>query len=406
MSYRKKAFFGIGYLTLLNIFSQFFGLFKLFVIARILAPSDFGIFAIVTAIITTFETLTETGFNYAAIQMNVSIKKIARTLLMVNIARGSLLCLITIVTAPILSYFFKNSDLLMLLLLSSVIPLLRGFINPLTISFQKELEFNKVFLTQFIPIVVTVISSIYFVIYIHSALALLLGLIAGTISEVVSSYFLAEISFKEPIAKIHIKNLFSYGKWITAGGLLTYLSTQIDNLFIGRFFGVGVLGLYDFAFKTANLAFTQITDIVSRVAFPLYVKRKNDKNHLRNLFFQNVIGVSIPAFVIMIPLLLFPKEILQLLFGPKWIAAALPLQILSIYGFFRAAIGPGGPLFLSIGKPDVLTKINTLNFILVIIFLYPFAKMFGVNGVAWSMTLSYLIITPIYIYFSVKYFKN
>jgi O-antigen/teichoic acid export membrane protein len=166
------------------------------------------------------------------------------------------------------------------------------------------------------------------------------------------------------------------------------------------------LGLYDFAFKTANLAFTQITDIVSRVAFPLYVKRKNDKNHLRNLFFQNVIGVSIPAFVIMIPLLLFPKEILHLLFGPKWIAAALPLQILSIYGFFRAAIGPGGPLFLSIGKPDVLTKINTLNFILVIIFLYPFAKLFGVNGVAWSMTLSYLIITPIYIYFSVKYFKN
>jgi O-antigen/teichoic acid export membrane protein len=108
----------------------------------------------------------------------------------------------------------------------------------------------------------------------------------------------------------------------------------------------------------------------------------------------------------MIPLLLFPKEILQLLFGPKWIAAALPLQILSIYGFFRAAIGPGGPLFLSIGKPDVLTKINTLNFILVIIFLYPFAKLFGVNGVAWSMTLSYLLITPIYIYFSVKYFKN
>lgn len=406
MSYRKKAFLGIGYLTLLNILSQAISLIKLFVLARILLPSDFGIFALVTATITTLETLSETGFNYAAIHMNLPIRKIAKTLLLTNITRGIFLALLTIISAPLLMIFFGNENLLVLLLISSVIPFLRGFINPYTISFQKELEFNKVFMTQFIPIVATVIFSIFFVFYFHSALALLLGLIVGTISEVLFSYVIIRLPFDEPLNKKYLKQLFSYGKWITAGGLLTYLSTQIDNLFIGKFFGVEALGLYDFAFKTANLAFTQITDTVSRVAFPLYVKRNKETKHLKSLFIKNIIVMFVPAFFITIPFLLFPREILLVLFGEKWVMAAPSLQILSIYGFLRATIGPVGPLFLSVGKPEILAKINILNFLLVISLLYPFAKIAGISGVALTMTISYIIIFPIYTIEIVKYFRQ
>lgn len=406
MSYRKKAFLGVGYLTLLNILTQLVSFLKLSILARILMPSDFGLFALVTVTITTFETLSETGFNYAAIHMNVDIKKIAKILLVINITRGMLLSVLTLISAPLLSQFFKSENLLDLLLLASLIPFLRGFINPLTIRFQKELEFSKVFLTQFIPIVMTVISSIILVFYYHSAMALLLGLIIGTISEVIFSYMIVRFPTREPLNKKYLKKLFSYGKWITAGGLINYLSIQIDNLFIGKFFGTEALGLYDFAFKTANLAFTQVTDTISRVAFPLYVKRNKEKKHLQSLFIKNVVSVTIPALILTIPFLLFPQQILLFLFGEKWLVAAPTLQILSIYGLLRASIGPGGPLFLSVGKPEILTKLSTLTFILLIGLLFPLSKIAGVQGVAMAMTVSYALIFPLYIYQIYKYFNK
>jgi len=211
---------------------------------------------------------------------------------------------------------------------------------------------------------------------------------------------------REPLNKKYLKKLFSYGKWITAGGLINYLSIQIDNLFIGKIFGTETLGLYDFAFKTANLAFTQITDTISRVAFPLYVKRNKEKKHLQGLFIKNIISVTIPAVLLTIPFLLFPKEILLVLFGEKWLSAAPTLQILSIYGLFRASIGPGGPLFLSVGKPEILTKLSTLNFILLIGLLFPFSKLAGVQGVAMAMTVSYILIFPLYVYQIYRYFRK
>jgi O-antigen/teichoic acid export membrane protein len=405
-SYRKKALFGVGYLTFLSIISQCITLIKLSILARLLTPADFGLFAIVTTTITTFETLTDTGFNYAAIHLGIDIEKIAKTLLSINIVRGAALSLIMLILAPLISYFFSYPNLLPLMVIASVIPLLRGFINPHTISFQKEMEFNKVFIIQFIPIAANAIFSIILVFRFHSALALLLGLTISTIIEVIFSYFIASTNLKEPINKEYIKNLFSYGKWITAGGLLTYLGTQIDNIFIGKFLGAAYLGLYDFAFRTANIAFTQITDTVSQVAFPLYSIRQADKQHLRELFVKNIMAVSFPALLICLPFLFFPKFILFVLFGEKWINAAPTLQILAVYGFIRASIGPIGPLFLSIGKPDVLTKTNILNFLLIIILIYPLLNLLGLPGVALAMTISYLITAPVYIIETIKYFRK
>lgn len=405
-SYRKKALFGVGYLTLLSLLSQSITLVKLSILARILTPADFGLFAIITTTLTTFETLTDTGFNYAAIHMGIEIREIAKTLLAINIGRGILLSLLMLILAPFVSFFFGYSNLLLLMVVASSIPLLRGFINPHTVSFQKEMEFNKVFIIQFIPIFANAIFTIFLVLRYHSTLALLMGLVLSTVIEVIFSYLIASKDLKKPINKKYIKSLFSYGKWITAGGLLTYLSTQIDNIVIGKFLGATFLGLYDFAFRTANIAFTQITDTISQVAFPLYSIRQTDHQHLKKLFIKNIIAVTIPALIICLPFLFFPKFILLILFGDKWVQAAPTLQILAIYGLMRASIGPVGPLFLSIGKPDILTKTNILNFLLIIIFIYPFLKLYGLPGVALAMTLSYLITAPIYIISTVKYFRK
>lgn len=406
MSYKKRALEGIGWLTLLRVISQATIILKLSLLARILSPANFGIFAIVTTALNTLETLSDTGFNYAAIQMNIDIRKIARTLLIINILRGAVLSLLVITSSYFIALFFNNQELLKLLLIGSAIPLLRGFINPNTVTFQKELEFSKELIFRFVPIVSNTLLTLLFVFYYHSVFGLLFGLVTSTIVEVLFSYYIAPRNFNAPISKAYIRKLFSFGKWITAGGFVTYFSTQIDNIFIGKFLGSSALGLYDFSYRTANLAFTEITNTVSQVAFPVYSKTKGDALHLKNLFIKNIIAVAIPAALLTLPFLFYPEAVLSILFGSQWTEAASTLQILSILGFMRAVIGPVGPLFLASGKPKLLTRISFINFAITLILLYPLSQLYGLEGVALAMTFSYGMVVPIYILNTYKLFKN
>lgn len=393
---KSKALKSVGWLSALRFISQIIVIVKFGILARLLTPSDFGIFALVAATLTTIDVLSDMGFNSAAIYLNYKIEKLAKSLLIVNIGRGILLSIIILILIPILVFVF-GPKLMSYLVMASIIPLIKSFTNPNIITFQKELNFKKVFILQIIPLFVNVFVSIIFAFIFRDAKALVLGLIISSFIEVAVSYTIAKFYIKYPIKKTYIKRLFSYGKWITAGGIAFYLSTQIDNFIVGKVLGTQTLGLYDLSYKTANIVSTQFTDIVSQVAFPLYSKRKNNKQHLRLLFKKNMVVTSIVAFIVIIPLILFPVQILTNVFGEKWKDAGTILQILSVSGFLRATIGPVGPLLLALGKPNTLAKINIVNVITIIILIYPLTINFGVTGTALTILISNLLVFIIYL---------
>lgn len=406
MGYKKKAIAGIGWLGTLQGMTQVIALIKLVILSRILSPNDFGIFALVTATLITYETLSESGFSYAVIHAQTQIKKIAKTLLLLNIIRGCILSILILVTAPFIAAFFNNNFLASLLILASFIPLLRGLINPYTINFQKELNFNKYFIFQFVPAIANAFFSIVLVITFESVSSLVIALILSTLSEVLFSYLLTERDFSQTIKIEDVKKLFSFGKWITAGGLIIYLTTQIDNLIIGKVLGTTALGLYDISFRLSNIAFTQITDVISKVMLPIYAKINSEKSRVRTIFIYNVMATSLPAFFISAVFLVFPNQILQIFFGSQWTSAATILQILSVYGLLRAVIGPCGPILMAGGRPKTLTRINFINFILILMLIFPFLKMYGINGVAIAMLIALVITIPFYIYEVKKYLDS
>lgn len=406
MGYRKLIFKSTAWMMALRIVTQGLVVLKLVVITRLLQPSDFGAFAIVVSLLTIFDTLTDIGFSYAAIHMQLDMKKAARTFLTVTFLRGVILTVATIACIPFAVNFFHDSSITILLVIASLVPLLKGAENPHVIGFQKDLRFEKEFVFRLVPALAITISTIILSIFYKSASALVIGLVIGTLFELISSYLIASRDFSKPFSRKYFKKLVSYGKWITAGGLSTYLTTQLDTVVIGRILGSSSLGLYDLAFKTGSTAFNEITNVLSQIMFPVYSKIKNDKARLKKLFLKHLIFTTIFAFCINIPLLLFPKEIITLFFGSKWIDAAGVLQILAIYGFLRAAIGPIGPLFLSVGIPNTLAKLNFLHFLILLVLIIPLVSKFQITGAASAITISYAIITPYYLFKLYKLFTK
>lgn len=403
---KSKIIKGFGWLGLLRFVNQVTVLIKLGILARILTPAEFGLFAIITTLINAMEALTQTGFDYALIYFKGTITKYARTLLYANLARGILISVIIVFLAFPASKFFNNPGLHQLLLVSSIIPILVGLKNPYVILFSKNLDFKKEFLFRFVPIVIGAIASIYFGLIYKNTLGLLYGLVIGSIAELIFSYIIVKADFSKPFKIKHIKKLFSYGKWLTIGGIVSFLNTQIDTLFVGKFLGVHALGLYDIAFKLANLVTSEVTDTLAKILFPSLSKIQDDPKKVKKYYLYSVIALAIPASIVVLLFVIAPSIILNALLGSEWIDAAPILSILAVYGFMRSVTGPAGPLFLSQGKPKILSLMSILNFSLILILIYPMSQLYGVAGVAMSMALSYGIIALIFAFLVFSFFKK
>src|SRR3972149_7798883 len=120
-------------------------LLKTIILARILSPFQFGVYGIAILVLGFLEILTETGVNVVLIQEKGNTDKYISTAWVVSIIRGSLIFLIIFTLSPFISSFFQSSQALNLIRLASFVPLIRGFINPSIVKFQKELAFNKEF---------------------------------------------------------------------------------------------------------------------------------------------------------------------------------------------------------------------------------------------------------------------
>lgn len=405
MGYTKSAFRGVTWISAFRIFSRLISFFKIAVIARILNPSQFGVFGIATILLSLLEILTETGINVILIQKKGEIKNYVNSAWMVSILRGILLSILILILSPFVADFFKSPDSLKIIWLIALVPLIRGFINPSVVIFQKELKFKYEFLFRSSVFLVDSLVTLVLIIITHSLYSLVIGLLAGVILEVIISFVFVEPIPKLILDKKYFAEIFHSGKWITAYGIFNYLGENGDNFAVGKIMGTSSLGIYQMAYKISILPISEISDVINKVIFPVYVQIVDDSKRLQKAFLKTTTVISFITIIIGLIIFLFPKEIILILLGDKWISAVPVLQILSLYGVIRAITGSVTSMFLAVKKQNYVTLMTFLRFLVLILTIVPLVIQFGLIGAGYSALLSVLVEIPVVIYFVYKIFK-
>lgn len=405
MGYTKSAFRGISWISAFRIFSRLVSFLKIAVVARILSPSQFGVFGIATLVLTFLEILTETGINIVLIQKKNDIHDYIDSAWVVSIIRGFLLFILIIMFSPLVTYFFKSPDALGVIILIACVPLVRGFVNPAEVKLQKELKFKYEFIFRSSVFLIDSVISLILIIITHSVYSLVIGLLAGAVFEIIISFVYIKPTPKFRIHREYFTEIFNKGKWITAYGIFNYLGENGDNVIIGKIMGVASLGIYQMAYKISILPISEISDVINKVIFPVYVRIENDRKRLKRAFLKTSAMISVMTIAIGIVIFLFPKEIILVVLGGKWITAVKVLQILSIYGVIRAITGSVSSLFLAVSKQNYVTVMTFLRCSMLILTIYPFVVHFGLIGAGYSALLSVIVEIPVVVYFSYKILK-
>lgn len=398
MGYTKQTIKGISWIGAFRIVTRIISFARTALLARLLTPRDFGVFGIATLVLSFLEIVTETGINIILVQKKENINEFINTAWVTSIIRGVLISIFIIILTPFIAGFFNDTSAVLMLYVISVVPLIRGFINPSITKFIKDLEFKKEFMYRTSIFFVESVVSLGIVFYSQSVIGLAFGLICGAFFEVILSFIVVRPRPQFIFDKDKLFDVLGKGKWLTATGIFQYLYQNIDDIVVAKMVNVSTFGIYDMAYRISMLPITEISDVIGRVTFPVFVHMNTEIERLRTAFLKSFILTA--AIVIPIGLIfyIFSKEIVLLLLGSQWIQASEILKVLALFGVIRALTQTAVPVLYAINKQDIMTKISILNFLIIAIVIFPTVSAYGVIGAAYAAVISHLLAVPYLIY--------
>lgn len=160
------------------------------------------------------------------------------------------------------------------------------------------------------------------------------------------------------------------------------------------------------AYNISTLPISEITDVVSKVVFPVYAKIAEDTQRLKSAFIKSTLVIALSTVAMGGVLYFFPSQIIALVLGNKWLLAVPVLKVLAIYGVLRAISGSASALFLGVEKQKYVTNMTFMRFAGLAITIYPFVKMFGLIGAGYSALISVIVEIPVIAYYVFKVFKK
>ncbi|OGH02453.1 MAG: hypothetical protein A2798_02230 [Candidatus Levybacteria bacterium RIFCSPHIGHO2_01_FULL_37_17] len=406
MGYTRDTLRGVSWMSALRLATRAASFLKIAVLARFLSPAQFGLFGVASIALSLLEVLTQTGINIFLVQSKKEIEEYVDSAWVVSILRGAFIGLLIILLSPFLAEFFNTPEALNILLLISIVPFIKGFINPSEIKFQKNLNFAYEFWFRSIIFVVDAAIAIIFSVLTQSVYGLVLGLIAGAVLEVVLSFAIIKPWPRFNVNFSHVREILHRGKWVTAYSVFDYFGENLDDILVGRVLGTPVLGIYQVAYRISTMPISEIANVVSPVVFPVYARIVEDNKRLIRAFLKTSFLTALAAVVMGTIIFVYPREIVLIVLGEQWLSAIPVLQLLSIYGVLRAIVSPSYAVFLAKGEQKHVTLVILVRLLALSLFIYPFIKTFGLVGAGYAAIFSIIAEIPFVIYFLLFTFKN
>lgn len=383
MSLKSEALSGAKWTTISSIANTVIQIIKLAILARLLAPTAFGLMAIVMVVIGFSKMFIDMGVSNAIIYKQEVSDVQLNTLYLVNIIVGVLLFILILLIAPVVANFYSDEELVSLINIVAITYLIKPWGQQFMVLLQKRMMFNDIAKTEILANIVTFFVVVILAYKGFGVYSLAIGAIVDSFVSTIGFIFFG-MRFHRPKIEFDInqvKEFLSFGLYQMAEKFINYFSQQMDIILIGKLLGVEILGIYEIAKKLIVKPSIVVNPIVTKVTFPIMSKISNDIHRLKKIFLKTINYLSYVNFPIYTLIAILAEPIVLILFGNKWMDAVPIIQILSIAFILKSIGNPAGSLLLSRGKANVAFYWNLAIFVF-----YPISiligSMWGIRGVA------------------------
>lgn len=362
------------------------------VLARLLTPDDFGLFAMASVFISIFFVFQDVGLTDATIQASTLNQNIVSSLFWINFGIGlaitALLCLIS----PLAVNFFRKPELSSILIVSSLQFIFWGLSFQHVALLKRQLLFLK---TAIISVLAAAVSTTIGIILALTGCrywALVLRDLAWAISTFALAWLFCRWRPGKPAHSQEVKNLMKFGLNSVGFYIINYFSNNLDKIIIGKKFDSEQLGYYSRSYYLATTPSGQLSQSLFHVAISTLSKLRNNPAKFKSYYYDALSLISFVGMPMSLLLTTFSREIVLLILGPKWTFSVKLLSILGVSMGFNIIYNTNGWLHVSLGRSDRWLKWGILSSFLLIIGLIA-GTFFGLTGIAWAYSLLIIILT-------------
>jgi len=188
-----------------------------------------------------------------------------------------------------------------------------------------------------------------------------------------------------------IGTLFTFGRWIFFGSIFELLSAQSDRMLLGRYLGIGQLGVYSIAITLTAAVQALTMKINSGVLFPAYGRvAREDVQRLGQVTDRARLGIDIFIVFPISMLIVLGTWLVDLMYDPRYHEAGWMLQILCIRPLMSATLANSEACLIALGQPKYAFIQNACRAIWIMVGVPVAWHLVGVVGVVWAVALAEL----------------
>lgn len=366
--------------------------------ARILAPGDYGVISMITIFIVISDTFADSGFSLALVRKKDNNPEDYSTVFYCNLVI-SLLCYgLLFVGSPYVAEFFRTPVIGPVLRVQSLTVILNSIMAVYVAKVTVALDFKALSIRSFIA---SLVSGVIGVILAYTGFGVWALVWQNIAYAFINCIFIMLYCRWWPgfvFSKASFHRLFSFGKNILAVNIINRIYTNMTSIVIGRFFNARILGYYDRGVGLATFPVDNVNGILAKITLPILAKIQDDDAHLVSVYRKYISLTSLIIFFGCCLLASQAKPVIIMLFTEKWAQSIIYLQIYSFAIMFDHIATINLTLLQVKGRSDLFLRLELWKKGISLAILFASIP-FGVIGIC----ISKVIYTQIAILFNTYY---
>ncbi|MFC7448772.1 oligosaccharide flippase family protein [Rhodococcus daqingensis] len=372
------------------------------VLARLLTPEQFGVYAVALTVTTILITLADLGLGAVLLRAD-DPERLAPTVATLGLLAGTLLAGGMALSSGIVAAAFGIPDAAPVIAVLSLSLLLGGIAVVPYSLLLRNFEQNKLFATSVVEFAVGTVVSIGLVLLGLGPMALALARIAAQCTSTAMQFVLARwrprVGFDRAVAGPALR----FGLQASSAAVLSVVLMNIDNMVIARIAGDVSLGFYALAFNIASWPMTAIGQAVRSVSIQAFAESERQRVVRGNAGRDPSLAVGTTfAWAAAVPvgtlLAVLSVPLIGVLYGGRWIPASAALAALGAFGALRVLLTVIDYYLLARGAAGTVAWIQVLWIVALTPAMVAGTYLFGITGGGWShMIIGVCVMLPVYL---------
>ncbi|WGQ12720.1 lipopolysaccharide biosynthesis protein [Sphingobacterium faecium] len=362
------------------------------ILARLLAPDQFGVVAIATVAIAFLNLIADIGLSATVIQHKELDRKALSALFSLSVYITLLLSLIFFLCAGVFANWYDQPELRPICQWLALSLLFSGITVVPNALFYRDRLFKAIALRSLVIQLVGGAMSVVAAYQGYGVYALIINPIFSSILIFGISYAKFPLKFTFSFSLQALRPIFSYSFYQFLFNIINYFSRNADTLLIGKYLGMVPLGYYDKSYRLMSLPLQNITQVITPVIHPILSQERHDKNYLMKANEKLFKFLALIGFPLAIFLYFSSRELILLFFGPQWDLAVPAFEILSLTVGVQLVLSSSGSIFQTAGDTKNLfycglfsAVVNVTGIVLGVFYFK------SIEAVAWCLVVTFSI---------------